>query len=176
MSNYRKSLAKICLPLFALILPGLALADSASERLSKIEAETLVLRAREKQLDVQAKIIARQSEIATKQMETERIALPAGSGNPSFLAVEGIGKKMYASLQIDNGNVIEVKVGDALPNGMRVMSIKTNEVIIENLKKQRVRLAPVAQAPAAFDASFPSAGLRLPPPPSAHPSGAGASK
>jgi type IV pilus biogenesis protein PilP len=146
-----------------LLLSAWAFAESASDRLTKIETETLLLKAREKQLEVQAKIVNRQSEIANKQLESDRLALPAGVGNPLIIAVEGIGKHVYATLQLGNGSMVDVQVGDVLTNGMRVSSIRPNEVIIENAKKQRTRLAIASQTPAAFDANFPSVGLRLPP-------------
>lgn len=163
MSHYNKlAVLAMC------VLPAqFATADSASERLTKIESETLILKAKEKQLDVQAKIIARQSEINTRQIEAERMALPASNGNPVIVALEGIGQRMVASLQTDNGNVVDVRVGDVLANGMRVRSIQANEVIVENAKKQRLRLAVAGPSPAAVqtDPAYPAPGLRLPAPP-----------
>jgi type IV pilus biogenesis protein PilP len=152
----------------ATLLSGLALsvsvfAESASDNLTRIEMETLVLKAREKQLDVQAKILAKQSEIASKQAESDRITQSPMIGNPVILSIEGLGKSMFATLQLDNGNTVDVQAGDMLSNGMKVVSIRVNEVVIETAKKKRVRLAAVSQTPAAFDASYPSAGLRLPP-------------
>jgi type IV pilus biogenesis protein PilP len=149
--------------LSGLALSGAACAESASDNLTRIETETLVLKAREKQLDVQAKIIARQSEIASKQAESERLTQSAAIGSPVIVSIEGLGKVMFATLQLDNGNTVDVQAGDVLSNGMKVMSVRQNEVIIETVKKKRMRLAAVSHAPATFDASFPSAGLRLPP-------------
>lgn len=156
-----------CLKQFVLFsglaLSGAVLAQSASERLSRIEAETMVLKAREKQLDVQAKIIAKQSEIASRRADSERLAHAAVAGNPLVLSIEGVGPAMYATLQMENGNTADVQVGDVLPNGMKVVSIRPNEVIIESGKKRRTRLASGSQAAPSFDPSYPSAGLRLPP-------------
>lgn len=140
------------------------IAESASDNLTRIEAETLVLKAREKQLDVQAKIIARQSEIATRQAESERQTLTAVVGNPVIHSVEGIGSAMFATLQLDNGNIVDVQVKDVLSNGMKIVSIRPNEVIVETTKKKRVRLASMSHAATAFNPSFPSAGLGLPAP------------
>ncbi|MFZ2999111.1 MAG: type IV pilus biogenesis protein PilP [Undibacterium umbellatum] len=163
MSHYNKlaALAMCVLPV------PFAMADSASERLTKIESETLILKAKEKQLDVQAKIIARQSEINTRQIEAGRMALPASNGNPVIVALEGIGQRMVASLQTDNGHVVDVRVGDVLANGMRVHSIQANEVIVENTKKQRLRLAIAGSSSIAMqtEPAYQAAGLRLPPPP-----------
>jgi len=158
MQNYLK--AALCV---GLILSGASYAESASNDLTKIEAETLVLKAREKQLDIQAKIIAKQSEIASKQAETDRIAQSAVVGNPVILSIEGLGGRMFATLRMENGTTVDIQPGDVLSNGMKIVSIKTNEVIIEAKKNKRVRLAVGSHAQPAFDPTFPSTGLHLPP-------------
>ncbi|MGZ3237538.1 MAG: type IV pilus biogenesis protein PilP, partial [Burkholderiaceae bacterium] len=107
MQNYLKPIV-----LFSgLVLSSAVFAESASDNLTRIEAETLVLKAREKQLDVQAKIIARQSEIASKQAESDRLTQTAVYGNPVILSIEGLGKAMFATLQMENGNAIDVQTG-----------------------------------------------------------------
>lgn len=159
MRNYLKHATL----LFGLALSASVFAESASDNLTRIEMETLVLKAREKQLDVQAKILAKQSEIAFKQAESDRVIQAPMIGNPVILSIEGLGKSMFATLQLDNGNTVDVQAGDMLANGMKVVSIRANEVVIETAKKKRARLATVSQTSAAFDASYPSAGLRLPP-------------
>lgn len=153
----------------ATFLTGLALcasvfAQSVSDNLTRIETETLVLKAREKQLDVQAKILAKQSEIAAKQAESERVTQAPAIGNPVILSIEGFGKSMFATLQLDNGNSVDVQAGDMLSNGMRVASIRGNEVVIVTAKKKRMRLAYASShTPAVFDPGYPNPGLRLPP-------------
>jgi type IV pilus biogenesis protein PilP len=129
-------------------------AETASEKLTKIETETLLLKAREKQLDVKASIIAKQNEIVTKQQQGEKLTQTAVVGDPMIRSIEGIGKKMYATLQLANGNVVDAQIGDSLPNGMVVLSIKANEVIVENSKKHRVRLAPVPRAAPDYNAAY----------------------
>lgn len=168
MQSYLKQVVFIC----SVSLCSAVAAQSASDSLTRIEAETLVLKAREKQLDVQAKIIARQSEIATKQAETDRLTQSAVVGNPIIQSIEGLGSTMFATLQMDNGTLVDVQPGDVLSNGMKIVSIRPNEVIIETARHKRTRLATASHAPAAFDASYPSAGLHLPPlPPPAMPKG-----
>lgn len=149
--------------LSGLICAGSSWAESASDNLTRIEAETLVLKARERQLDVQSKIIAKQNEIAAKQADTDRLTQAAVVGNPMIRSVEGIGRTMYATLQLDNGNIVDVQAGDVLSNGMKVVSIKPNEVIAETEKKRRIRLATISHTPATFNPNFPGPGLALPP-------------
>jgi type IV pilus biogenesis protein PilP len=146
------------------LLAGAAHAENASSDLTKIEAETLLLKAREKQLDVQAKIVAKQSEIASKQAETDRLAQSAVIGNPVILSIEGLGARMFATLRMENGTSVDIQPGDVLSNGMKIVSIRPNEVIIETDKNKRMRLAVASHsAPVAFDPAYPGTGLHLPP-------------
>jgi len=123
------------------MLLGDAAAESATvDTLTKIEAETLVLKAREKQLIVQGSIVTKQAEIASKQAEIDRLVQPGIVGDPTVQALEGMGGVFYATLQLDNGSTLDVKAGDILPNGMVVISIRGNEVIVA-ANKRRIRLA-----------------------------------
>lgn len=145
------------------IFSNIAFAESTSDSLTRIEAETLVLKAREKQLDVQAKIIARQNEIAAKQADTDRLTQNAVIGDPVVRSIEKIGSSTFATLELSNGSMIDTQVGDILSNGMKVISIKANEVIVETRKKRRTRLSAASNAPAAFNPNYPGTGLNLPP-------------
>lgn len=148
-----------------LAFSGLALADETANRLTTIEGETLILKAREKQLEVQANIITKQNEIAARQNVSTMITQTAVVGDPVVRAIEGFGQKMYATLQLSDGNVVDVQAGDMLSNGMRIVSILGREVVAENKSKRRVRLAAYGQAPVEFNSSFPSPRLALPLPP-----------
>ena len=139
-----------------------ARAESTSDKLMQIEADTMLLKAREKQLDVRAKVVARELEIAAKRAESERVIQPAAAGNPLVHSIEGMGHAMYATLQLPGGALVDVQAGDVLDNGMRVLSIRPNEVIIQNAKKRPVRLGLMPVWPATAEVG---AGPRLPPPP-----------
>src|SRR4051794_25263226 len=90
---------------------GSAFAETASDSLTRIEAETMVLKAREKQLDVQANIIAKQNDIAAKQIVHDQMTQPAVAGDPVVRSIEGIGRNMFASLQMGNGTIVDAKAG-----------------------------------------------------------------
>jgi type IV pilus biogenesis protein PilP len=137
-NNLKPCLMLCCLVAFTVA----AAAESTVDSLGKIESETLLLKARQKQLDVQAQIVSKQSEIATKQAEVDRLTLThtATLGDPMIRSIEGIGKIIYATLQLDNGNTMDVKTGDTLPNGMRILSIRQNDVVVETVGKRRIRL------------------------------------
>jgi type IV pilus biogenesis protein PilP len=139
-----------------------AFAESTSDQLTRMESETLVLKAREKQLEVQANILTKQNDIRVKQGVNDHLARGPMSGDPLVYSVEGIGKAMVATLQMGN-SVIDAKSGDVLPNGMRVVSIRANEVIVETRKRQRRRLAA---ANGAMDTAGAYPGPGIPPLPS----------
>lgn len=151
-----------------------AFAESTADNLSKIEAETLLLKAREKQLEVQSQIVTKQNEIATKRATAEyleHITSMAMTGDPVIHGTERIGKSVYATLQLSNGSFIDVTVGNMLPNGMRVLSIQPNEVIVQTRKKQRVRLGAGYYPPATYGVGMSNGAAGMPPLPPLLPTG-----
>jgi len=134
-------------------------ADSTAASLTRIEAETLLLRAREKQLEVQSSIITKQNEIAAKQTMGAMLSQPVVVGDPVVRAVEGLGGTLYATLELANGSVAEVQVGSVLPGGMRIVSIQNNEVMASAPGRKRVRLSGYTQQVNAFDAGAPAPSL-----------------
>lgn len=157
MRNNRKPLVLVAV----LLVCGTAVADSTSDMLTRIEAETMLLKARERQLDVQANIISRQNEIAAKQGMNNLITQSATAGDPVVHAIEGMGGTLYATLQMSDGNLTDVQVGDVLSNGMRVISIAPSNVVVASGKRQ-IRLAGHAMRAAPFNPSHPPPGLALP--------------
>lgn len=136
MGNDRKRI----LVLFALMLPSLAFAESTSDALTRIEAETMVMKAREKQLEVQANILGKQNEIALKQGVAGTLPQLPASPQPILRGVEGLGTALYATLET-GGGVFEVQRGDVLPNGMQVVAITMNGVTLRNASGKNVHLA-----------------------------------
>ncbi len=141
-----------------------ARAESTSDSLTRIEAETLVLKAREKQLEVQANIVGKQNEIAAKQSITSAITQTTVVGDPVIRAIEGIGSRMFATLQLSDGSIVDVQQGDTLATGMKIVSIGPREVVAQSKNNQRVRLATYNQVNNGFNPSFPGPGLSLPAP------------
>ncbi|MEC5215863.1 type IV pilus biogenesis protein PilP [Actimicrobium sp. GrIS 1.19] len=158
-----------------LLLPALlvclgARAESTAEALTRIEAETLVLKAQERQLATRVKILQLQTELSTRQTSADQNARPGAPGDPTTVSIEGIGAGLYATLQFENGSRIDVKTGDLLPNGMRVLSIGANEVIVSADKRQRVRLSPGTAALVSAASGGVQTSLSLPAlPPSGYP-------
>ena len=143
--------------LSALIAGPAAFAESTSEQLTRMEAETLVLKAREKQLEVQVNILTKQNDIRVKQGVNDYLARGPVAGDPLVSSVEGVGKVMVATLHMGTA-VVDAKSGDMLPNGMRVVSIRANEVIVETRNKQRRRLGTTNVA-MDMAGAYPGAGI-----------------
>ena len=135
-----------CAVLVSLLGCATAYADPTAEKLSRIEGETLLLKARERQLDVQGSILMKQNQIATIQAATAALTHAPGASDPQVRSVEGIGRAVFATLQLGDGTVIEVQPGDMLPKGMQVVSIAPGNVIVRK-GGQRVRLARAQSGP-----------------------------
>lgn len=138
-------------------------AINAAEALTRIESETLVLKARERQLAVQVAILQRQNEIAGRQDEGGRLSSSPVSGNPVVQSLEGIGRHQFATLLFESGAVVEVRVGDVLADGMRVTAIEPNGVIVETAHKKRMRLHLMGGAVVRAQTAPPPAPVSLPP-------------
>lgn len=136
----------------ALALP--AKAENTSQSLTRIEAETMVLKARERQLEVQSNIVGKQNEIAAKQSLIAALNQAEVVGDPMIRAIEGLGGRMYATLQMNDGSIVDVQQGDTLPNGMKIVAIGAREVRVQ-AGKRRVRLAQYASGGGAFNPAFP---------------------
>lgn len=166
MSN--KSIS--CAVLLSLLGCAHAYADPTAEKLSRIEGETLLLKARERQLDVQGAILMKQNQIATIQAATTALTHAPGAGDPQVRSVEGVGHAVFATLQLGDGGVIEVQPGDMLPKGMQVVSIAPGNVIVRK-GRQRVRLAQAAPLQVPSGPALPMAAA-VPGPPPGMPAGA----
>lgn len=162
MANDRFVSASLAAVLLALACAAPAAAQSTAASLTRIESETLMLRAREKQLEVQSSIITRQNEIAAKQAMGMAINQPPVVGPPVVRAIEGVGNRLFATLEFSDGSLIDVQVGSVLPSGMRVVSIEPNSVVAQAPGKRRVRLAGATQLSTEFNPNYPNPGLVLP--------------
>lgn len=124
--------------------------------LTRLEGETVVLKAELKKLETQ-------TQIAQRAAELNRLN---GGGAPDEVrvrAVEGLGSKLFATLQTRSAGEFEVKAGDTLPNGMKIVSIKPNAVFAQLRGGAKVQLPRVvswdassyAGAPESNTAGFP---------------------
>lgn len=146
-----KPISAIAMLAAALSVP--ALAETTSQSLTRIEAETMVLKARERQLEVQASIVGKQSEIAARQSMITALTQAEVVGDPMIRAIEGIGSRMYATLQMSDGSIVDVQQGDTLPGGMKIVSIGARQVVAQS-GQRRIRLA-LYSPHGGFNPAFP---------------------
>jgi type IV pilus biogenesis protein PilP len=137
--------------------------ESIADQLSRIDAETLVLKAQERQLAVQTKILQLQADLNNRQTSIDQNARPGAPGDPTVQSIEGIGDAVFATLLFENGSSIDVRTGDVLPNGMRVLSVRTNEVTVSAEKQRNVRLLPGNAALISAASGAVPAMMALPP-------------
>jgi type IV pilus biogenesis protein PilP len=146
-----------------MLLPAAGVrAESTAASLTRIEAETLLLRAREKQLEVQSSIITKQNEIAAKQTMGAMLSQPVVVGDPVVRAVEGLGDTLFATLEMADGSVAEVQAGSTLAGGMRIVSIRNNEVLATAPGRKRVRLSGSTPQANLFNPATPAVGATAP--------------
>jgi type IV pilus biogenesis protein PilP len=151
--------------LAALLRGGAAVADPTSDKLTRIEEETMLLKARERQLDVRASILNKQTEIASREGAISQQGQAGRQADPVVHGVEGLGRAMFATLEMADGSLVEAQAGDVLANGMRVLSVAPGNVVVLNGKKKQVRLAAYVPRQAVPMAGLPSSGMMPPLPP-----------
>jgi type IV pilus biogenesis protein PilP len=134
-------------------------AQSTSQSLTRIEAETMVLKARERQLEVQSSIVGKQNEIAAKQTMTMALNKTEVVGDPMIRAIEGIGQRMYATLEMNDGSIVDVQLGDTLPGGMQIVSIGPREVVAKSgsRRKRLAFMTPGGAVPPVFSGGMGAA-------------------
>ena len=163
MANNRNHILALCVLMFS----GVAFAESTSEALTRIEAETMLMKARERQLDVQANILNKQNEIALRQGVANTLPQISTGPDPVLRGIEGLGKSMYATLEIGS-TVFEVRRGDVLPNGSQVISIAKNSVTLRSSSGGNLQLAVTARngsSNVASESTGQGTGVMLPLPP-----------
>jgi type IV pilus biogenesis protein PilP len=163
--------------LFAALCAAPALAASTADELAQLESEHVILKARLRMLETRAQMAARRADI-------ERLSTTGQDGSmPTVTGIDGMGGKLRATVMTDNGHLSDVKAGDTLPNGMKVVSVSMDGVTVQAPGRKRVRLKPgiepEVRGPAvrmAPEAPPPPAPLERPPVMPALPARAGAAR
>ncbi len=117
--------------------PEPALPSTTALALTRLEEETLLLKARLKALETEAQIAQRNAELT-------RLAAAGERSGFVVRAVEGIGKSLYATLWSRDQGEVEVKVGDTLPNGMRIVAVRPGEVLAQLAHSRKPVALPMA--------------------------------
>lgn len=132
MRNSRvRSMCALGVALFAGIARAAGPAPSddggaTAERLTRLQSETVLLQAQLKKLETEQQVAER----------TAQLARARGGGAPAgqfaVTAIEGVGKRAFATLRMNGGAEFEVQRGDALPDGGRVAAIEPRAVVVSN--------------------------------------------
>ncbi|SEK64548.1 type IV pilus biogenesis protein PilP [Roseateles sp. YR242] len=121
----------------AVMMAPPAHAGTTAEELAQIEAEHVVLKARLRVAETRAQIAARQADI-------DRQAPYRQNGLPTVLGIEGLGRRVSATLAMENGSQLDVVVGDLLPDGVRVVAIAATGVTVMTAGRKQLRLRAAA--------------------------------
>jgi hypothetical protein len=142
----------------ASVVPTPAAVQAANE-LMQLQEDTLLLKAQLKKLDAQAEVVEREQAI-------HRLGSPVSYGDMSLVATQSLGKTMNATVASGDGAEMDVRAGDTLPNGMRVVSIRSGAIVLVSEEGRRVTLTVTApqQAPRSVVATGAGAeGAGVPP-------------
>jgi type IV pilus biogenesis protein PilP len=121
--------------------------SNAADELMHLQEQTLLLKAQLKKLDAQAQVAERTA--ALSRLGGAADGIDSGRGALRVVAIEGLGRRFSATLQTVDGQQFEVAAGDQLPNGMRIVSVATNEVLARSDSGRMLHLIPVLSRGAA---------------------------
>jgi type IV pilus biogenesis protein PilP len=108
----------------------------AATELMQLQEDTVVLKAQLRKLDAQA-------QVAEREAALDQLGRTGADGRIAVLATQSFGGATSATLQADDGSELDVQVGDALPNGMRVVAIRPGAVVVETREHRRVSVSVV---------------------------------
>jgi type IV pilus biogenesis protein PilP len=120
-------------------------ASQAADELMQLQEQTLLLKAQLKKLDAQAEVAAREQTIS--RMGGGGVSY----GDMSLVATQSLGKTMAATVSSGDGAEMDVHAGDTLPNGMRVVSIRSGAVVLAGDGGRRVTLAVTSSQQASHN-------------------------
>ncbi|MEJ0003019.1 MAG: type IV pilus biogenesis protein PilP [Pararobbsia sp.] len=110
-----------------------ATAVQAANELMRLQEDTLLLKAELKKLDAQA-------QVAEREQALHRMGNTVTYGEMSLLATQSLGRTMSATLSSGDGAELDVRTGDTLPDGMRVVRISSGSLVLEGADGHRTTL------------------------------------
>jgi type IV pilus biogenesis protein PilP len=90
-----------------------------------LQEDTLILKAQLKKLEAQ-------TDVAQREELLGRMGHSTSYDELTVAATQGLGNTMMATLNASDGSDFDVRPGDTLPNGMRVVSIRPGVVVLDN--------------------------------------------
>ncbi|ACA95032.1 MULTISPECIES: type IV pilus biogenesis protein PilP [Burkholderia cepacia complex] len=120
--------------------PPAGWSSGAAAQLTRLEEQTVLLKAEIRKLDAQAEVAQRTAALA--RLGSAATIDPVAQ-NVRVIAIEGFGHRYTAIVQTGIGERFDVASGDELPNGMKIVSIGANEVVGRWGNGQKMRMVPV---------------------------------
>jgi type IV pilus biogenesis protein PilP len=119
-------------------MPSSSMSAVSAAEIQKINENMTVLQAQLSELELKAKIAAKQREISTQAGGDALSVFGSKNGNPSVVSVAGLRGNLEAILVFPGGATQRVKVGDAIDD-RRVAKVAVNEVVLTDLKGKNVQ-------------------------------------
>lgn len=136
------------------LVPALCLAQATVGDLSKIQGETLILKAKANREAAQADLDARSRAAGGYAVSDE-------ANVPVVKSVYGVRDTLVATFIYSNGTTMEAKVGDTLNGGFKVTKIAVDRVELVKNKKV-IQLGFSATPPAAAPVAASAGGVQMP--------------
>jgi type IV pilus biogenesis protein PilP len=124
---------------------------NTAEELTRLQEETVLLKAQLRMLDARAEVAARTQ--ALSQLDDAGNVSVGHGATPRVLSIEGLDKRFSATLQTADGERFDVKPGDTLPGGIHVESIGPNRVTVRIAGYQHQLMPSADDDPAQANAA-----------------------
>jgi type IV pilus biogenesis protein PilP len=98
---------------------------AAANQLMTLQEDTVILKAQLKKLEAQADVAARQDALG-------RMGHVVNPDTLGVVATESLGNTMMATVNVSDGSELDVRAGDQLPNGIRIVSIHPGVVVVDS--------------------------------------------
>ncbi|APR38335.1 type IV pilus biogenesis protein PilP [Paraburkholderia sp. SOS3] len=138
--------------------PSGSTTSNAADELMHLQEQTLLLKAQLKKLDAQAQVAERTAALS-RLGGGGADDIDSGRGALRVVAIEGLGRRLSATLQTVDGQQFDVAAGDQLPNGVRIVSVAANEVLARSNSGRTLHLMPVLSRGAVPYGPAPAAGV-----------------
>lgn len=98
---------------------------AAANQLMTLQEDTVILKAQLKKLEAQADVAARQDALG-------RMGHVVNPDTLGVVATQSLGDTMIATINVSDGSELDVRAGDQLPNGVRIVSIHPGVVVVDS--------------------------------------------
>lgn len=134
------------------LMPASPMSAATAAEIQKINENMTLLQAQLNQLELKAKIAAKQREVNAQGGGDAMSSFASKNGNPSVVSVAGLKGHLEAVLVFPGGVTQRVKAGDQIDD-RRVAKVGVNEVVLTDLKGKNVQRLAFGSAPTMREAT-----------------------